>query len=530
MIEKSLFASFSVDDDVDMHEIAARLGDSYSFLEAGRDQFDEEYLDTFDWGLYQSGISLARSGRRYRMYTVDGVVLHEEQGPRKKRPFWSDFAEGPMQDHIKAGAEIRALCPQLRLRRDRQSFHFLNEDGKIVLKIWQDLTLVRSEAKETAAIRSLHLSGIRGYARQFQSVRRLLRQGNRKEIAAGTHFLATAFAAAGVSPIAAGMKFAVSLDPDISVLQGMREVGLAIARDIRKNLPGVIDDIDSEFLHDLRIALRRTRSLLSIFAGIIPEAQANRFRSEFRWIAQITGAVRDCDVYLLQTDDYRSMLPERLHPGLNGFVLGLKDLRKREFKAMKRHLKSPRFSRLLKDWQIYLESRVEEPSETVEVRLCRKFAAKAVKKRFKRIIRKGSECGPESPDASLHALRIEGKKLRYLLEFFRSLFPPEEIDLLVKHLKRLQNNLGEFNDLSVQQAMLGTFRSPRRTEDTEQLLSVAAALGGLITHLADRQQRVRGEFEETFADFAGEENRNLLQAIVDAGRQEKVQEYDGERS
>jgi CHAD domain-containing protein len=529
MIEKSLFASFSVADDVDMHEIAARLGDSYSFLEAGREQFDEEYLDTFDWGLYQSGLSLARSGRRYRLYSAAGIVLHEEQGPRKKRPFWSDFAEGQMQDQIKTGAEIRALCPQLRLRRDRQSFHFLNEDGKIVLKIWQDLTAIRSEAKETVDIRSLHLSGIRGYARQFHSVCRLLRQGDRKEMAAGTHFLLSAFAATGVSPVTAGVKFAVHLDRDISLLQGMREVGLAISRDISRNLPGVIDDIDSEFLHDLRIALRRTRSLLSIFTGVIPEAQADRFRSEFRWIAQITGAVRDCDVYLLQADDYRSMLPERLHPGLNGFVQGLKDFRKREFKAMKRHLKSPRFARLLKDWQGYLEKLLVESPETGEMRLCREFAAKAVKKRFKRIIRKGSECGPESPDSSLHALRIEGKKLRYLLEFFRSLFPPEEIDLLVKHLKRLQNNLGEFNDLSVQQTMLGTFRSPRRTEDTEQLLSVAAALGGLITHLADRQQRVRGEFEETFAEFAGEENRALLQTIVAAGKPEREQEKDEER-
>lgn len=529
MIEKSLFASFILPDDVDMHEIATRLGDSYSFLEAGREQFDEEYLDTFDWGLYHSGCSLARSGRRYRLYSIAGVVLYEEQGPRKKRPFWSDFAEGQMQDQIKTGAEIRALCPQLRLRRDRQSFHFLNEDGKIVLKIWQDLSTVRPEGKAVVDLRSLHLSGIRGYARQFQSVRRFLRQGGRKEVAEGTHFLDSALVATGISPVSAGMKFAVTLDPDITVLQGMREVGLAILQDIRKNLPGVVDDIDSEFLHDLRIALRRTRSLLSIFGGAIPTTQADRFRSEFRWIAQITGAVRDCDVYLLQTDDYRSMLPERLHLGLNGFVQGLKEFRKREFKAMKRHLKSPRFARLLKDWQNYLENRLEETAETGEPRLCRDFAAKAVKKRFKRIIRKGNECGPESPDSLLHALRIEGKKLRYLLEFFRSLFPLEEVDLLVKHLKKLQNNLGEFNDLSVQQAMLGTFRSPRRTEDQEQLLSVAAALGGLITHLADRQHRTRGEFEETFAEFAGEENQILLQAIVEAGRQERHQENDGER-
>ncbi len=94
----------------------------------------------------------------------------------------------------------------------------------------------------------------------------------------------------------------------------------------------------------------------------------------------------------------------------------------------------------------------------------------------------------------------------------------------------IQNNLGEFNDLSVQQTMLGTFRSPRRTEDLEQMLAVAAALGGLITHLADRQQQVRGQFEETFAEFASSENRALLQAIIRPGGQERDSEKDGEKS
>jgi CHAD domain-containing protein len=530
MIEQAPFASFAIaaDAEVDLIALAARLGDRYTLLEAGREQVDEEYLDTFDWGLYHSGRTLARSGRRYRLYSATGFVVCEERGPRKKRPFWWDFPEGRMRDEIKEGAELRALCPQLQLTRDRQSLHLLNEDAKIVAKIWQDLTTVHPEDRAPVELLSLHLSGIRGYVRQFQTVCRLLRQEGRREMAENEHFLAPVFAAADIFPELAGLKFAVTLDRHISVRQGLSEVGLTLLRDIRKNLPGVVGDIDTEFLHDLRIALRRTRSLLSIFAKVIPQAQAERLRDEFKWITQITGSVRDCDVYLLQMDDFRAMLPARLHPGLNGYIQGLREFRKREFKAMKRHLKSSRFDRLLKDWQAFLEDRPEEAAAGDEG-LCRDFAAKAMKRRFKKVIRKGSECGPESPDTLLHALRIQTKKLRYLLEFFRSLFPLDEIDQLIRHLKKLQNNLGEFNDLSVQQTMLGTFRSPRRTEDLEQMLAVAAALGGLITHLADRQQQVRGQFEETFAEFAGSENRALLQAIIGSGGQKENIERDGEK-
>ena len=530
MIEQAPLASFAVaaDAELDLADLAARLGDRYTLVEAEREQVDEEYLDTFDWGLYHSGRTLARSGRRYRLYSAAGFVVCEERGPRKKRPFWWDFAEGQMRDEIREGAQLRALCPQLQLRRDRQSLQLLNEDAKIVLKLWQDLTTVQPEDRAPVELLSLHLSGIRGYGRQFQSVCSVLRQEGRREMAEDEHFLAPVFAAADIFPESAGLKFAVTLEPQISVRQGLSEVGLTLLRDIRRNLPGVLGDIDTEFLHDLRIALRRTRSLLSIFARVIPQTHAEQLRDEFRWITQITGSVRDCDVYLLQMDDFRAMLPARLHPGLNGYIQGLREFRKREFKSMKRQLKSSRFDRLLKDWQAFLE---EPPAEAAaaDQGLCRDFAAKAMKRRFKKVIRKGSECGPESPDTLLHALRIQTKKLRYLLEFFRSLFPLDEIDLLIRHLKKLQNNLGEFNDLSVQQTMLGTFRSPRRSEDLEQMLAVAAALGGLITHLADRQQQVRGQFEETFVEFAGSENRALLQAIIGSGGQQDNSGTDGEK-
>jgi CHAD domain-containing protein len=75
-------------------------------------------------------------------------------------------------------------------------------------------------------------------------------------------------------------------------------------------------------------------------------------------------------------------------------------------------------------------------------------------KRYRRIVKKGSKISETTPDEKLHELRIDCKKLRYLLEFFTSLFPENEMKKLVKQLKQLQENLGDFNDLSVQQEFL----------------------------------------------------------------------------
>ena len=279
--------------------------------------------------------------RRYRLYSANGDILCQDRGPAKVRPFWWDFSEGPLRDELKSTADIRALCPQLQLQLHRQHYHLINADEKIVLRLRQDLITVVLSGKEPEHICCLHLYGVRGYSRPLQAVTRIIRQSGGLPAVEGKAFLRPILDAAGISPEKMRAKFAVSLEPEITVYEGLQEVGLALLADMQMHLPGVIEDIDSEFLHDFRIALRRTRSLLSLYSKILPDLVVDHFRNEFRWITQATNKVRDCDVYLLMTDEYQGMLPARLHPGLMSYFQGLRTLRKKEFKLMRRRLKSP---------------------------------------------------------------------------------------------------------------------------------------------------------------------------------------------
>ena len=131
----------------------------------------------------------------------------------------------------------------------------------------------------------------------------------------------------------------------------------------------------------------------------------------------------------------------------------------------------------------------------------------------------GAKITPETPSSSLHALRIEAKKFRYILEFFRSLFEVESVDRYLKQMKVLQNNLGDFNDLSVQIGML-TGHLESMDGGGEGAVETAAALGGLIVHLAEEQKTVRRKFEKTFAAFASRENIELLESICSGDRPE----------
>jgi len=98
----------------------------------------------------------------------------------------------------------------------------------------------------------------------------------------------------------------------------------------------------------------------------------------------------------------------------------------------------------------------------------------------------GGTIQPTSPDELLHQVRIECKKLRYLMEFFSELIPDVTNVMLQKRLRRLQSRLGDFNDASVQQVSLITYWKQSR-QDTD----TALGLGGLVAILYQRQQQSR---------------------------------------
>ena len=116
----------------------------------------------------------------------------------------------------------------------------------------------------------------------------------------------------------------------------------------------------------------------------------------------------------------------------------------------------------------------------------------------------------------LHALRIDCKKLRYLLEFFASLFPPDEIEILVKQLKRLQDNLGDFNDLSVQRDYLLNISQAMPLED-DHARAALASIGCLVGVLEGEKTRVRGDFAQTFRIFAAKKNRKRFRQLFSEG-------------
>jgi CHAD domain-containing protein len=280
---------------------------------------------------------------------------------------------------------------------------------------------------------------------------------------------------------------------------------------IAENTDGAISGEDPEHLHQLRIAVRRSRTVQRQLNTVFPPAELPGFRAEFRWLQQATGPARDLDVYLEDLDTLRAMLPEAMRGDLDPLVPVLAHTRMVARADMTRALRSVRAANLFEDWDRLLETMVECSSDDRPdaERKIGVVAGKRIRKVYKRIVGMGRAIEPSSPAEDYHELRKKGKELRYLLELFGvKLFAEEAVMPLIKSLKALQDLLGRHQDREVQIAMLSS-----SVEEVSSLPGGGAAcmaMGALVERLRVDEQAARDEFADRFAELAAEPQRALV--------------------
>ncbi len=270
---------------------------------------------------------------------------------------------------------------------------------------------------------------------------------------------------------------------------------------------GVRRGLGATFLHDFRVSVRRTRSLLSQLDKVFAPDAAARFRREFKWLGSVTGAARDLDVYLLKMNEYHAKLPadtaDHLAP-LNEFLRRHRDA---EGRRLLTALRSRRYGKLVDDWRAFLDGDIAGDSPRADARRSVVDVACAHIWRAYRLVHHDvRNIDTDSSAEALHELRIDCKKLRYLLEFFRDLYAEDDIAPLLKSLKRLQSNLGDFNDLEVQQRTLQRFAPQMEAQQTASV-QCQLAIAHLLDHLVRQQANERRQFATSFERFSADDNR-----------------------
>jgi CHAD domain-containing protein len=294
-----------------------------------------------------------------------------------------------------------------------------------------------------------------------------------------------------------------------AVLRGLLAV-------ISENVAGAIAGDDVEYLHQLRIAVRRSRTVQRQLKGVFPALDLPGFRADFRWLQRATGDARDLDVYVEDFGALARLLPDALRDDLEPMLGVLVEHQSAARAGLERTLHSRRAVELLDDWERLLESLVELPLEdrphagdTIA-----ELSGRRIAKVYRRIISMGEEISDTSPAEEYHELRKIGKELRYLLELFGvQLFDENVVAPLIDSLKDLQELLGRHQDREVQVAMVRSLTAevaPRPGGGAACL-----AMGTLVARLRDDELAARREFAESFDRLAAPERR---EAVKDAFR------------
>jgi CHAD domain-containing protein len=279
---------------------------------------------------------------------------------------------------------------------------------------------------------------------------------------------------------------------------------------IEDNVAGTIAAIDTEFLHDLRVAVRRTRSILKLAGDVLPANVVERFAPEFKWLGDLTTPVRDLDVYLLELDTMSARLASADPHDLDPFRSFLVRHRAAERRRLVRGLRSSRFERLMTDWRAAL---AEVTAETNGGPPVARLAQQRVERAFGKVVRLGKRITADSPSEAVHSLRKRCKELRYLLEIFRSVCDDEPYRPLVKELKSLQDTLGDFQDGEVQREAVREFAAAMMEQGAAPAETVLA-MGELAAQLDAHQLGARAALAGRLGPFLTDENRARVKALV----------------
>jgi CHAD domain-containing protein len=474
---------------------------------------DRRYFDTFDGRLHGEGLTLVHEEGTLILLDRSGnarSAAEHRRAPRKL--FAGELSEGPLRDLLDPIVEVRALTLIARVGSHVHPMRVLDDEAKTVVRLAvEEPELVGAGGARSRMEARLRVVPVRGYDKALDRTRRILEQ-ELELTEAAVSIRVEAVIAAGGTPGGISSKLEPRQRREEPAEQAAAGALAGPLATMSATLPGTIADVDSEFLHDFRVAVRRTRSLQRQLAPVFPPEPLAHFRSEFRWLQQATGPVRDLDVHQLDLSAFRAASPPTVAADLEVLADMLAQRRRAEFRRMVRALKSRRTQEVLDGWASFLHKLPDSPAHgrPDAGKPIADLAATRIRKVYRQMVKMGRAIDDESPPEALHDLRKKGKELRYLLEFFSGLFPEDVVKPMVRTLKSLQDVLGRYQDQEIQAATLRALGVDLGGREGGP--AALMAMGVLVRSLDQDHADARAEFQERFDRFAVKDQRKLVKA------------------
>ncbi len=500
----------------------------------------DTYLDTPSYSLLRAGFSLRlRQQGEVRVITIKSLV-RRASGPLHDRSEW----EAPLSPGF-AADKVKSWSPELRQRLGR----ILGKGGKHpwarlhpIARLSQErhkrmLTLSESVSTETPLLKDpigeLSIDTVQVFApetnshtplAQFAEVEfELTDESQRQHIQPIAQTLAEELGLlpAEESKVQRALRAIVShplgyaasangIQPQMTMAEAARLIWRQQLMEMILWEAGARTGADIEPVHQMRVSTRKARAAVSLFAAYFKPGAIRSHVKALRHTGRLLGAVRDRDVALLNLGKYAGNQSPKERKGLQAIARTWKIEHKTARKSLLAWLDSPAYQGFLADFDAFCRTpgagvkdvtwQANQPLVPAQVRhilpavMTQQYAAM----RSYEVLFEEMESVPEE---ALHALRIEGKRLRYCLEFTKHLLG-EPGAALIANLRDIQDHLGDLNDAAVSRGQLQAMQ-----EQGEAVAAYIVEQQGIVDTL-------RSQFPEHFWRFVGSANRSALAEAV----------------
>lgn len=475
--------------------VAAAIGHHFSLGPERRSEDIRIYLDTSDRRLRRADIDLyqSRSGRRL---VLTGHGRDRAELPSSLPPRWParlGVMAGALGQEIAAIIGGRVLVPVVSLRVTTRTCPVRNADDKIVAVLHRSSGRLEQpsgpdlpDRVDVERLRGYHVEASRIEASLTPLTGRVAGPSSSHGVPDPWQTVVRALRAPG-EPTDPGPAMTAREPADVSVATAL----LNQLAEVEAAVDGTIADLDPEYLHDLRVAVRRTRSVLKLLGDVLPADLAARWSVEFRSLGDVTAPTRDLDVYQQQLPALARTVARPAD--LNAYAEHVAIRRQAEFDALRRALRSARFRALRTGWRTDLAAILASPRPGAPT--ARQLADQRLHQIYRRVDHRSRRLTAASSAEEIHDLRKACKGLRYLLEIFKPLCHPVAYKALIGDFKELQEVLGAFQDGEVQAAAL-------RQSAQEMLVAQATHADTMLAmgELAGRFDRHQDEARHRLTD------------------------------
>jgi CHAD domain-containing protein/transposase-like protein len=310
------------------------------------------------------------------------------------------------------------------------------------------------------------------------------------------------------------------VEPDDPIAEAGRKVLRYHFAEMLRHEEGTRQGDDIEELHDMRVATRRMRAAFDVFEQAFKSKAIQAHRKGLKEAGRALGNVRDLDVFMEKAQMYLDTLPEDHHQGLEPLLSAWKEQREAGRAEMLAHLDGEKYQNFKITFLKFLNTRgagaQPVPKDKPAPDLVRHIAPVLIYTQLANVRAFSSILNTASID-QLHALRIEFKRLRYTVEFFREVLG-ESAKEVIKDIKELQDHLGDLNDARVACEILREFLD--NLEDRQLNLPVSERKNPepIVAYLAAKhaeRHNLMISFPQAWTHFERPEFRhNLAMAIA----------------